>query len=68
MDHHDELSEEYLRGVELERKGSPEEAFEAYRSAAEKGNAEAMFAIAKLYLFKGFRKVKVSNLKQLIQQ
>ncbi len=58
----------YNKGTAFEQENKLEEAFEAYKSSAEAGNANAMWAIARLYLFKDFRKIKVNNLFQLIQQ
>ncbi|MDO5346264.1 MAG: hypothetical protein Q4E91_11040 [Lachnospiraceae bacterium] len=59
---------EYLKGMKLEKADKLEEAFETYKSAADLGSTDAMWAIAKLYLFREFRKVKVNNLFELMLQ
>jgi len=60
--------ENFLQGVEWEKKGCFEQAFEQYQIASEAGNPEAMWAISSLYLFKNFRTVKRNNMLELLTQ
>lgn len=56
------------QGREAEEKKDYETAFTLYEAAAQAGSAEAMTAIGFLYMLKGFRKVKTSNLMELLAQ
>lgn len=59
-------SMKFREGKKLAEEGKLEEAYKAFSISADCGNPKAMWAIAKLYLYRDFRKVKVTNLGELL--